>query len=114
MIDRIGEQVMSEQQKDTSPLVKPTRHKQTVRIQEINNPPSSLFDVTVEYPSDDLPEWFKPLQSIVEDDTFTSMDIHLGDRVCYHISIVDKKEYDHSLFPFIRRAEDGTIRMREG
>jgi hypothetical protein len=103
---------MSEQKKDTSPLVKPTRHKQTVRIQEVNTPPSTLFDVTVEYPSDDLPEWFKPLQSIVEDDTFTSMDINLGERVRYHISIVDKKEYDHSLFPFIRTAEDGSIRMR--
>lgn len=101
---------MSEQKKDTSPLVKPTRHKQTVRIQEINNPPSSLFDTTVEYPSDELPEWFAPLQSIVEDSTFTSMDIHLGDKVTYHISIVDKKE--HPLFPFIRTAEDGSILMR--
>lgn len=100
---------MSEQ-KDTSPLVKPTRHKQTIRIQEINNPPSSLFDVTVEYPSDKLPEWFAPLQPIVEDSTFTSMDINLGDRVRYHIEIVDKKEYP--LFPFIRTTEDGSIRMR--
>ena len=49
--------IMSEQKKDTSPLVKPTRHKQTVRIQEVN-----------------------------------------------------KKE--HSLFPFIRTTEDGSIRMR--
>lgn len=101
---------MSEQKKDTSPLVKPTRHKQTVRIQEVNTPPSSLFDTTVEYPSDELPEWFAPLQSIVEDDTFTSMDINLGERVRYHISIVDKKEYPS--FPFIRTAEDGSIRMR--
>lgn len=101
---------MSEQKKDTSPLVKPTRHKQVVRIQEVNNPPSSLFDTTVEYPSDELPEWFAPLQSIVEDDTFTSMTINLGDKVAYHISIVDKQE--HSLFPFIRTAEDGSIRMR--
>jgi hypothetical protein len=101
---------MAEQQKDTSPLVKPSRHKQTVRIEEINTPPSSLFDTVVEYPSDDLPEWFAPLQSIVEDDTFTSMDIHLGDRVRYHISIVDKKEYP--LFPFICTVEDGSIRMR--
>lgn len=101
---------MAEKKKDTSPLVKPTRHKQIIRIQEINNPPSSLFDTIAEYPSDELPEWFAPLQSIVEDDTFTSMDIHLGDKVAYHISIVDKKE--HPLFPFIRTTEDGTIRMR--
>lgn len=103
---------MAEKKKDTSPLVKPTRHKQIIRIQEINNPPSSLFDTIAEYPSDELPEWFAPLQSIVEDDTFTSMTINLGDKVAYHISIVDKKEYDHSLFPFIRTAEDGSIRMR--
>lgn len=82
---------------DTSPLVPSTRHHQTVRIEEINNPPSTLFDTTVEYPSDNLPEWFKPLQAIVEDDTFTSMDINLGDRVRYHISIVNKVEYP--LFP---------------
>lgn len=101
---------MAEKKKDTSPLVKPTRHKQTVRIQEVNTPPSSLFDTTVEYPSDELPEWFAPLQPIVEDSIFTSMDIHLGDKVTYLISIVDKKE--HPLFPFIRTTEDGTIRMR--
>ncbi len=103
---------MNEQKKDTSPLVKPIRHKQTIRIEEIHTPVSPVFDVTVEYPSDDLPEWFAPLQSIVEDDTFTSMDVHLGEQVRYHISIVDKKEHDHSLFPFIRTAEDGSIRMR--
>ena len=101
---------MSEQKKDTSPLVKPTRHKQTVRIQEVNTPPSSFFDTTREYPSDELPEWFAPLRSIVEDDTFTSMTINLGDKVAYHISIVDKQEYP--LFPFIHTAEDGSIRMQ--
>jgi len=84
---------MPEQEKDTSPMIPSSRHKQRVRIQEENKPESSLFDTTVEYDSDDLPEWFKPLQPIVEDDTFTSMTINLGDRTFYHISIVDKKEY---------------------
>lgn len=45
-----------------------------VRIQEINNPASSLFDITVQYHTDALPEWFAGLQSILEEDTFTRME----------------------------------------
>jgi hypothetical protein len=78
---------MSEKQ-DTSPLVKSRRIKCFVRIQEINTPPVALFDVTVEYPSDGLPEWFAPLQPVIEDETFTSMDINLGGKVRYHITLV--------------------------
>lgn len=73
---------------DTSPFVKSRRIKRMIRIQEVNTPPSSLFDVTTEYPSDNLPEWFAGLQSIVEDETFTSMTITLGDKVKYYISLV--------------------------
>jgi hypothetical protein len=80
---------MSEKQ-DTSPMVKSRRVKRLVRIQEINTPSSELFDTTVEYPSDDLPEWFAGLQSIVEDETFTSMDINLGDKVRYHITLKEQ------------------------
>jgi hypothetical protein len=84
-----SEKLMAENKKDTSPLVKARRIKRQVRIQEINNPPSSLFDVTVEYPSDGLPEWFKGLQSIVEDEVFTGMIIYIdGRKVDYHITIV--------------------------
>jgi hypothetical protein len=73
---------------DTAPLVKSRRVCKLVRIQEVNTPPSSLFDTTVEYPSDSLPQWFAPLQSIVEDDTFTSASINLGGKVEYRIAIV--------------------------
>lgn len=80
---------MSEHKKDTSPMVRSRRIKRFIRIQEENVPPSSLFDTTVEYPSDALPEWFAGLQSIVEDETFTSLDISIGEgRVLYHITIV--------------------------
>lgn len=77
--------------KDTSPLVTSRRVKRQVRIQEENTPPVALFDTTVDYPSDDLPEWFQGLQSIVEDETFTSMDINLGGKVRYHITIVSQE-----------------------
>jgi hypothetical protein len=77
---------------DTAPMIKSRRIKRRVRIQEINNPPSSLFDTTVEYPSDALPEWFQGLQSIVEDETFTSMKINLGNRVHYRITLVESEE----------------------
>jgi hypothetical protein len=84
-----SEKLMAENKKDTSPMVKARRIKRQVRIQEINNPPSSLFDITVEYPSDGLPEWFKGLQSIVEDEVFTGMIIYIaGRKVDYHITIV--------------------------
>jgi hypothetical protein len=76
------------EKKDTSPMVKTRRIERQVRIQEINNPPTALFDVAVEYPSTDLPEWFEGLQSIVEDETFTSLEINLGGKVRYHITIV--------------------------
>lgn len=76
--------------KDTSPMIKSRRIKRRVRIEERNTPPSALFDVAVEYESDALPEWFQGLQSIVEDETFTSMVINLGGRVHYHITIVNE------------------------
>lgn len=76
--------------KDTSPMVRSRRIKRLVRIEERNTPPSKIFDVTVEYPSDALPEWFQGLQSIVEDETFTNMVINLGDRVHYHVTIVSE------------------------
>lgn len=76
--------------KDTSPIVKAKRIKRQVRIEEKNTPSSWLFDVTVEYPSDALPEWFQGLQPIVEDETFTSMIINLGDKVHYHVTIVSE------------------------
>lgn len=81
---------MAEQ--DTSPLVKARRIKRMIHIQEINNPPSKLFDMTMSYPSDSLPEWFAPLASIVEDETFSSMDIVLGaGKVRYHIMIAPEQ-----------------------
>jgi hypothetical protein len=76
-------------EKDTSPFIKPTRIKKQVTIQEINNPPAPLtFDTTVEYPSDGLPEWFAPLQPVLEDQTVDSMDIVIGKgKVRYHITV---------------------------
>ncbi len=69
-------------------MVKSRRIERQVRIQEKNNPPSELFDITKIYASTDLPEWFAGLQSILEDETFTSMEINLGNRVHYLLSIV--------------------------
>lgn len=80
--------------KDTSPMIKSRRIKRMIRIEEENNPPSSVFDTCVEYPSYDLPEWFQGLQSIVEDETFTSMEISLGERVKYRITLVGSEEDD--------------------
>lgn len=74
--------------KDTSPMIRSKRIKRMIQIEERNTPPSALFDRTVEYPSDGLPEWFQGLQSIVEDETFTGMEINLGNKVRYLISIV--------------------------
>lgn len=73
---------------DTSPFVHPTRIKKRVTIQEINDPPMPLtFDTTAAYSSDALPEWFAPLQSVLEDQTVDSMDIVIGGgRVRYHIT----------------------------
>ena len=73
---------------DTAPFIRSRRIKRLIRIQEQNTPPVSLFDVTVEHPSDQLPEWFAPLQPIVEDETFTDMHINLGQKTHYHLSIV--------------------------
>jgi hypothetical protein len=81
-----------DKEKDTSPLVKSRRIKRHIQIKERNNPPITLFDTTVVYPSDDLPEWFAGLQSIVEDETFTKMLINLGGKVFYHITIADVTE----------------------
>lgn len=72
---------------DTAPFIRSRRIKRQIRIEERNIPPSSVFDTTVEYASDQLPEWFAPLQPIVEDETFTSMTINLGGKVQYYISI---------------------------
>lgn len=74
--------------KDTSPMIKARRIPRQIRIQEINDPPTVLFDRTVEYPTTDLPEWFVGLQSIIEDETFTSLEINLGDKVRYQITVV--------------------------
>lgn len=83
------------EKKDTSPMIKSMRIKRMIRIEEANTPPSPVFDTCVEYPSYELPEWFSGLQSIVEDETFTSMEINLGDRVKYLISlVVADEEYD--------------------
>ncbi|MGH2478124.1 MAG: hypothetical protein ACRDHW_00495 [Ktedonobacteraceae bacterium] len=80
--------------KDTSPMVPVTRIKRRVTIQEINDPPMpNSFDTTVEYPSDDLPEWFAPLQSILEDRTVDGLDIQIGGgRVRYHISMKNENK----------------------
>jgi hypothetical protein len=79
---------MPEQPKDTSPLIRSRRIKRQVSIREENTPPIAMFDTTVEYPSDQLPEWFAPLQSIVEDEAFTSMVIYLGNGLTrYHITL---------------------------
>ena len=76
------------EKKDTSPMVQSRRIKRLIRIKEINTPSSLSFDVAVEYPSDDLPEWFAPLQPVLEDETFASMMINLGDKVLYRITVV--------------------------
>lgn len=86
------EMVSTAEEKDTAPLVRSRRIKRLVRIEEVNIPPSRLFDTTVEYPSDALPEWFRGLQSIVEDATFTEIHINLGGKVLYHLTIVEKRE----------------------
>ena len=80
------EPIDRKQPKDTSPFIKSQRIKRNIHIQEINTPPSSLFDTHVNYPSDELPEWFAPLQPIVEDETFTSLSINLGTRVQYLVT----------------------------
>jgi hypothetical protein len=78
---------MHEEKRDTSPLVPSRRIKRHICIEERNDPPISLFDTTVVYASDHLPEWFAPLQPIVEDETFTKMLINLGGKTFYHLSI---------------------------
>jgi hypothetical protein len=74
---------------DTSPFIQPIRVKRLVVIQEINTPPApNTFDTTTVYPSDALPEWFAPLQPVLEDRTVDSMDITIGGgRVRYHITL---------------------------
>jgi hypothetical protein len=81
-------------EKDTSPMIRSRRIKRPIRIEERNDPPMpNTFDTTVEYSSDALPEWFKGLQSVVEDETFTGMVITLGGgRVRYHISLANEVE----------------------
>ncbi len=71
---------------DTAPMVQARRIKRAIEIQERNTPRSTLFDVTTFYMSDRLPQWFTGLQSIVEDEYFTSMVIQLdAGSVKYHI-----------------------------
>ena len=77
--------------KDTAPFCKTTRRKCRVQIQERNRY-ATTFNVTKQYPSDALPEWFAPLQSIVEDTSFTNMIIRNHD-VRYHISIVKEEQH---------------------
>lgn len=62
-------------------------NKRWVRIQETNEIAKS-FDTAVEYMSDELPPWFKPLQYIVEDDGFTNMTIAIKD-VHYLVTLKD-------------------------
>lgn len=71
-------------QKDTSPIVAPKQVKKIVQITEHNTITRSL-NTNVEYESGNLPEWFKPLQSIVEDTTFTSMIIVIGNGDVHYI-----------------------------
>jgi len=92
--------------KDTSPMVPSVRHKQTVRIEEKNDI-ATFFDTTVEYPSDDLPEWFQPLQAIVEDRTFTDMVINLGEGVHYLISIAKEEDKEHEQDPVSWEYKEG-------
>lgn len=91
---------MSTEKKDTSPIFgRARRIKRRIRIEERNDPPMpNTFDVTVEYASDELPEWFAPLQAIVEDETFTSMVITLGPhrlgggKTEYYISLAEQSD----------------------
>ena len=80
-----------EEKNDTSPFIRSRRIQRIVIIREEGHPPSKLFDTVVTYPSNSLPEWFAPLQPIVEDETFTSMVINLGGAVYYKISIEGKE-----------------------
>lgn len=70
---------------DTAPLVRSKRIRRMILISEINETAISLNQVHT-YDSDRLPEWFRPLRPIVEDETFTRMLITLGD-LHYLISI---------------------------
>ena len=98
-------------------MVHARRIKRTIRIEERNTPPSSVFDVTVAYASDALPEWFAGLQSIVEDETFTSMTLKLGEKVEYLISIVqdvsDEEEVPDLVVEQMRTVEDPRYSARE-
>ena len=64
------------------------RVNRLVYLSEINTPPApNSFDVDLIYASYNLPDWFSCLQPIVEDKTFTSLTIRLGDKTRYEISI---------------------------
>jgi hypothetical protein len=90
-----------EEKKDTSPVFgRAPRHKKIVTIKQENEFAPSL-DVTAVYPSDELPEWFAPLQSIVEDEGFSSggqivitlgSDDGTGGSVKYYITAVRVEE----------------------
>lgn len=86
--------------KDTAPFIRSARVKRLIRIEEKNDGGSLLFDTIVEYPSNELPEWFQPLQPIVEDHAFTSMVIN-NNSVHYHITIVKKEDLEHEDAPHL-------------
>ncbi len=63
-----------------------------VEIQQVSKPESPL-DMTIRYPSDHLPEWFKSLKPILEDDDVTHVVIAMGRDVKYLIRTEEIK-YD--------------------
>ena len=79
---------------DTSPMVQSMRSKKLVRIIE-DNEVMIYMNTSVLYSSDELPEWFKPLQPIIEDWTFSSMIINLED-VHYKISVEEDAQGGHA------------------
>jgi hypothetical protein len=89
------------EKKDTSPIFgQSQRHKRKILIEERNEPPMpNTFDTMARYPSDELPEWFAPLQPIVEDASFTSMVILFENRQTksitrYYLSIAEYSEVE--------------------
>ncbi|HLZ64431.1 MAG TPA: hypothetical protein VKR06_46480 [Ktedonosporobacter sp.] len=82
-------------EKDTSPVFgRAPRLRKIVTIKQVNEFAPSM-DVTAVYLSDELPEWFAPLQSIVEDEGFSSRgsivitlgsDDGTGGKVVYNIT----------------------------
>lgn len=65
-------------EESTAPMVPPRRYKRQVRITEQNDVMVSM-DTSKVYPSDDLPDWFKPLCAIIEDADVEEVIINLHD-----------------------------------